>query len=348
MSAAEELEVQPGEVVLDLCAAPGGKTTQLAGKMNGEGLLVANEIHPQRAKILSQNIERMGVRNALVLNEDSHALAKHFPQFFDKILCDAPCSGEGMFRRDEIARTEWSPENVDKCASRQKEILQNVMIMLKPGGRLVYSTCTFSEEENEQNVDWLLANYSDLKFVKMLRIWPHKQKGEGHFVAVFEKMGQAEEQKMKLEKTSKLSDKFYREWESKVLRSPIESQSLLFGNNLYAVPENLPQLKGLKVLRAGLQLGSLEKKLFKPSHALAMALSKEEVKQFVDYKANSKEILDYLHGNTIPCDTSLKGWVLVCVEGVSLGWGKASLGMIKKSLPKGTSCVMEGLVVMIH
>ena len=335
MSAAEELDVQPGDWVLDLCAAPGGKTTQLAGKMKGKGLLVANEIHPQRAKILSQNIERMGIKNALVLNEDSFSLAKHFPNQFDKILCDAPCSGEGMFRRDEIARTEWSKENVVMCATRQREILENVMVMLKNGGQFVYSTCTFSKEENEKNVEWLLENYKELELEKMLRIWPHKQKGEGHFVAVFRKNGIKEEFDFKLEKTTQLKDKMYREWEKNVLKSPIEGKCLLFGNHLYLADENLPSLKGLKVIRAGLELGTLDKKIFKPAHALAMALRPLDVKQYVSYSADSKEILGYLRGETIPCSSQLKGWVLVCVDGISLGWGKASLGIIKNHYPKG-------------
>lgn len=335
MSAAEELDVQPGDWVLDLCAAPGGKTTQLAGKMKGKGFLVANEIHPQRAKILSQNIERMGIKNALVLNEDSFSLAKHFPNRFDKILCDAPCSGEGMFRRDEIARTEWSKENVAMCATRQREILENVLIMLKSGGQFVYSTCTFSREENEKNVEWLLENHKELELEKMLRIWPHKQKGEGHFVAVFRKNGIKEESDFKLEKTSPLKDKMYREWEKNVLKSSIEGKCLLFGNRLYLVNENLPSLKGLKVVRAGLELGILDKKIFKPAHALAMALHPIDVKQYVSYPADSKEILGYLRGETIPCSSQLKGWVLVCVDGMSLGWGRASAGIIKNHYPKG-------------
>ena len=152
MIAASLLNPQPGEMILDLCAAPGGKSTQAAARLGGEGLLVSNEIHPARAKILSQNIERMGIRNAVVTNEDSGRLTKYFPAFFDGIIVDAPCSGEGMFRKDETAVTEWSPENVRRCAGRQQEILENAAMMLKPGGRLVYSTCTFAPEEDEQAI----------------------------------------------------------------------------------------------------------------------------------------------------------------------------------------------------
>lgn len=198
MIAASLLNPQPGEMILDLCAAPGGKSTQAAARLGGEGLLVSNEIHPARAKILSQNIERMGIRNAVVTNEDSGRLTKYFPAFFDGIIVDAPCSGEGMFRKDETAVTEWSPENVRRCAGRQQEILENAAMMLKPGGRLVYSTCTFAPEEDEQAIGRFLEahpefaleetpDYSGLShgvpawgagvtdgIEKTVRIWPHR------------------------------------------------------------------------------------------------------------------------------------------------------------------------------
>ena len=163
MAVAELLGVLPGERVLDLCAAPGGKSTQVAGKLGQTGFLVSNEIHPARAKILSQNIERMGVGNCVVTNEDSGKLVSYFPDFFDRIVVDAPCSGEGMFRKDEQAREEWSPDNVKLCASRQAEILDNAAAMLKPGGYLVYSTCTFSREENEESILGFLNRHEDFE-----------------------------------------------------------------------------------------------------------------------------------------------------------------------------------------
>ncbi|UUZ93915.1 RsmB/NOP family class I SAM-dependent RNA methyltransferase [Paenibacillus sp. P25] len=184
MSAVEPLEPEPGELVLDLAAAPGGKSTHIAGKLQGEGLLIANEIHPVRARSLSENIERFGVRNAVVTNMAPQELADRFPRFFDKIMLDAPCSGEGMFRKDPEAIAEWSPEHVAMCTARQQDILRSTLAMLKPGGRLAYSTCTFNEQENERMIDWLLEQEPGLAVERTERIWPHLQRGEGHFVCV--------------------------------------------------------------------------------------------------------------------------------------------------------------------
>ena len=208
MAAVPFLDPQPGERILDLCAAPGGKSTQIAARMAGRGLLVSNEVHPARARILSQNVERMGIRNALVTNEEPARLAARFPLFFDRILVDAPCSGEGMFRKEEAALAGWSPENVAHCAKRQREILEEAARMLRPGGRLVYSTCTFSPEENEGTIGSFLARHEEFSLEdpplypgmshgnplwgegktegleKTVRIWPHRARGEGHFIAV--------------------------------------------------------------------------------------------------------------------------------------------------------------------
>ena len=210
MSVAEALSPKPGEQILDLCAAPGGKSTHLAGKMGGHGLLVCNEIHPARAKILSQNIERLGVENAVVTNMDPFRLAPEFPEFFDGIVVDAPCSGEGMFRKDENARNEWSPDHVKQCAGLQDGILDCAAAMLKDGGRIAYSTCTFSPEENEQSIARFLERHPEFSVVqpelvkyfsgghpewadgdeelkKTVRIWPHLADGEGHFLALLVK-----------------------------------------------------------------------------------------------------------------------------------------------------------------
>lgn len=213
MAVVSFLEPKPGECILDLCAAPGGKTTQIASQMRGKGLLISNEIHPARAKILSQNVERMGIPNALVCNEDAGHLAAAFPEFFDRIAVDAPCSGEGMFRKDEEARSQWSPENVERCARRQQEILDHAASMLKPGGRLVYSTCTFAPAENEGTISRFLSLHPEFRIEKTpkfeglsggrpewgdesredlketIRIWPHKTEGEGHYIAVLRKCG---------------------------------------------------------------------------------------------------------------------------------------------------------------
>ena len=208
MAVVELLDPKPGEYICDLCAAPGGKSSQIAGRLMGQGLLVSNEYVPKRAQILAQNMERMGVPNCVILNEDTVKLSQRFPGFFDRVVIDAPCSGEGMFRKDETAIENWSLQNVDLCAKRQMEILENGAGMLKPGGILVYSTCTFSEKEDEQVIAEFLNNHpefeadSSLPDVEMLdygfskgkipgtvRLWPHKIDGEGHFVARMIKKG---------------------------------------------------------------------------------------------------------------------------------------------------------------
>ncbi|MDO5409273.1 MAG: RsmF rRNA methyltransferase first C-terminal domain-containing protein [Lachnospiraceae bacterium] len=357
MSAAELLGALPGERVLDLCAAPGGKSSQLASAMKGEGLLVVNEIHPARAKILSQNMERMGVRNVLVCNETPARLADRFEGFFDRILCDAPCSGEGMFRKDENAVSEWSPEHVQMCADRQFSILLEAERMLKPGGRLVYSTCTFAEEENEGVIErfqevcpWMEADlsadcshFTPGKLPGTWHLWPHRLKGEGHGVAVLKKAGQRTDSReedakglLKKEKTIHWDDskklKEFKLWEKETLTAPLQGEYIFFGTRLYRVPEFCPPLKGLKVVRPGLQIGEQKGKIFKPDHALAMALVPGEVKQVID--CDQEQIYHYLQGETLNCGNE-KGWVLVCTDGVSSGWGKASSQIVKNHYPKG-------------
>lgn len=364
MSVVEYLEVKPGEQVLDLCAAPGGKTTQIAGFMKGEGLLVCNEIHPQRAKILSENIERLGVKNALVTNETPQRLSAVFPGFFDKILVDAPCSGEGMFRKNEEALTEWSLENVQMCAERQDEILEEAAKMLKPGGRICYSTCTFAPAENEDCMARFVTKHPQFHLVevekkgtmsagnpcyaqtkvegleKTIRLWPHKLDGEGHFIAVLEKEGVLETDYKPMsrndsEKPLKEKDcQEYLEFEKEFLKVKQGKEVFLFGEQLYAMPENMPGLKGLKVVRPGLHLGTLKKKRFEPSHALALSLKPEEVKYSWDLKSDSLEIKQYLSGQTFPAEGE-KGWYLITVEGYSIGWGKLAGGVMKNHYPKG-------------
>lgn len=377
MSAAALLQAEPGEKVLDLCAAPGGKSTQIASSMKGEGLLVVNEIHPARAKILSQNVERMGIRNALVCNESPASLAAHFPAFFDRILCDAPCSGEGMFRKDADAVGEWSPEHVIMCADRQFSILLEAEKMLKPGGRLVYSTCTFSEEENEEVISrfldacpWMEVDtetecpyFAPGKRTGVWRLWPHLLKGEGHGVAVLKKTGMAHESTCRgenYEKTAKSSArgkkkqnqgkssfglipwedrkvlKTYHDWEQSTLTETgienLKGDYLFFGENLYRLPPCAPSLNGLKVLRPGLHVGEIKGKVFKPAHALAMALKPEEVQIVIE--KDRTEVYRYLTGETLECGEE-KGWVLICTDGVSVGWGKAGSGIVKNHYPKG-------------
>ncbi len=336
------LNPEPGERVCDLCAAPGGKTTQIAGRMLGEGFLLCNEINPKRARVLSQNIERMGVSNALVTNEHPANLAQRFPGFFDRVLVDAPCSGEGMFRKEEAAVTDWSPETVEMCANRQAEILNSAAQMVRPGGRLVYSTCTFAPAEDEEAVAAFLNSHPEFSpepveapwFVKgengSYRMWPHKLLGEGHFAAVFRKAeGEQPEEPAgtKEEKLPKPWEQFAKELG---IRLP-EGKPMLFGQTLYWAPLEMPDLRKLKVMRPGLELGVIKKDRFEPAHALALWL--KECTNQVSFPADSKEIRDYLHGDVIPGE--VKGWCLVKADDYSIGWGKGDGRQIKNHYPKG-------------
>ena len=341
MSAVALLDPQPGENICDLCAAPGGKTTQIAGRMLGEGFLLCNEINPKRAKILSRNIERMGVGNALVTNEHPGKLAEKYAGFFDRVLIDAPCSGEGMFRKEEAAVTDWSQETVEMCARRQAEILDSGAALVRPGGRLVYSTCTFAPEENEMTIAAFLqrhpefvteeveAPWFDPAGAGQFRMLPHKILGEGHFGAVLRKLD-GEEADVPEEKPVSLPKAWTEFAESLGIRLGA-GKALQFGQSLYWVPENLPQLRGVKVLRPGLELGELKKDRFEPAHALALWLKDAENTQ--DFAADSQQIKAYMHGEVV--QSQQKGWCLVKVDGYSLGWGKGDGKVLKNHYPKG-------------
>ncbi len=346
------LDPQPGELILDLCAAPGGKTTQIAALMEGRGLLVCNEINPKRAKILARNIERMAVPNALVLNHHPRDLERHFTGCFDKILVDAPCSGEGMFRKEEAAVTDWSPETVRMCAERQGQILETAAKLLRPGGRLVYSTCTFAPEEDEGAVCAFLKNHPEFSieaadapalspgradFVgepaegieNTFRLWPHHQKGEGHYAAVLRKAGDGESA-LAASKAERLP-KEWTEFAKSLAISLPEGKPVLFGTSLYWLPEEAPELKGLKVLRPGLELGVCKKNRFEPAHALALWL--RTCASVQDYAPDSPEMADYLHGQVVPSEKT--GWTLVTAGGISIGWGKGDGRVLKNHYPKG-------------
>lgn len=335
MSVAEKLNARPGERILDLCAAPGGKTTQTAAKMKGQGLLVANEINAQRARILSQNVERLGLTNVLVTNESPDKLAERFVGYFDKIIVDAPCSGEGMFRKDETAINEWSEANVRMCAKRQDFILDCAADMLKPGGRMVYSTCTFAPDENEGSIERFIARNLRFEVESMERLWPHKIEGEGHFVAVLKKNDGCEG-RISLEKS--LAEKSipadYTSFAKEFFVEPLQGSFLLFGEQLYIMPEDMPALMGLKVLRPGLHLGTIKKNRFEPAHALALASKTGNLKNIVNLTSDSCELAAYLRGETlnVPGDN---GWCVITVDGYSLGLGKRVNSVVKNHYPRG-------------
>lgn len=335
------LDPQPGEWVCDLCAAPGGKTTQIAGRMLGQGFLLCNEINPKRAKILSRNIERMGVANALVTNEHPQKLAEKYPGLFDRVLIDAPCSGEGMFRKEEAAVTDWSPETVAMCANRQTEILDSGAALVRPGGRLVYSTCTFAPEENEQTVYKFLQRHPEF-FAEtaeapwftpagqgQFRLLPHKLLGEGHFAAVLRKMDGEEPER---EQTAGV--RLPAEWTAfaKELKITLpEGKAVLFGQSLYWAPGQMPDIRGVKVLRPGLELGEVKKGRFEPGHALALWLKNAAAE--VRLEADSPALERYLHGETVESDQ--RGWCLVKAGPFSIGWGKGDGKILKNHYPKG-------------
>ena len=335
------LDPKPGERVCDLCAAPGGKTTQIAGRMLGQGFLVCNEINPKRAKILSRNIERMGVANALVTNEHPETLASRFPGFFDRVLVDAPCSGEGMFRKEEAAVTDWSQETVQMCARRQREILDSAARLVRPGGRLVYSTCTFAPEEDEETVAAFLEAHPEFTpepveapwFVPgenaSYRMWPHKLLGEGHFAAVLRKT-----QGESGEVPACPGEKCPKAWESFAKELDItlpEGKAVSFGQSLYWAPMELPELNRLKVLRPGLELGTERKGRFEPAHALALWLKTCAIAE--SFPPESPEMKAYLHGDVVP--SGKKGWCLVQAGGYAIGWGKGDGSVLKNHYPKG-------------
>ncbi|WP_339321549.1 RsmF rRNA methyltransferase first C-terminal domain-containing protein [Paenibacillus sp. FSL W8-0194] len=348
MSAVEMLDPQPGETVLDLAAAPGGKSTHIASKMRGRGLLVSNEIHPERAKILAENVERMGIANSVVTCAPPDELSRRFPEAFDRIMLDAPCSGEGMFRKDPNALAEWSPAMVDLCAARQRDILDHAYLMLKPGGTMAYSTCTFNLSENEEMMAHFTSAYPDMELVSMKRLWPHEENGEGHFVAVLRKKDDGE-RTGKQKRTRKPQDKgknkaelaAYRDfasWAAEELPGfvPPAGTPVLFGEALYLLPSTEPlPIDGLKVPRAGLHLAHLKKNRVEPAHALALAIAPEQAKQRLLLEADGPEAAAYLRGETLPVAADLRGWTLVTVDGLPVGWGKASGGQLKNHYPKG-------------
>lgn len=344
MAPVEMMDVCPGDRVLDLCAAPGGKSTQIAAKLGGKGLLVSNEIVPNRSRILFENIERCGVQNAVVLNENPKNLEKRFEGFFDKILVDAPCSGEGMFRKDPVAAKEWTPESNDACAQRQLAILKSAEKMLAPGGTLVYSTCTFSKTENENLIYTFLQEYPQFSVCNVtlpglsagfepvsgaVRAFPHLCRGEGHFMVKLKK-GDGKVAKTPMWSPSTAKDckvffDFAKEYISK------DYDAYLSGENVYISDTPLPDLKGLKFIGAGIFAGKILKNRIEPQHHLAKALDLSEFKNV--YHATEDEIFSYFKGNTLPSD--IKGWCIVAHGGFGAGFAKGSDGMLKNHYPKG-------------
>ncbi len=360
---AELLAPQPGERILDLAAAPGGKTTHIAALMQGQGLLIANDISPKRVRDLARNVERWGARNVAVTNESPAHLADHFGAVFDRVLVDAPCSAEGVFRKEPAARGKWQPKLVESCALQQDAILQEAARLVLPGGILVYATCTFSPVEDEGTLarfledqpnfelvaapklpgfecgrpDWLEGADPSLGLEGAVRLWPHKAPGEGHFIAILRRNASAQPRSTlhapdlaPLPKEA--ADDLVRfVAETLNVQSP-QKRLALQGSHWYLLPEGLPDLAGLCVIHWGWWLGTAKKNRFEPSHALAMGLRVEDVRQTLPLSAADTDLMRYLRGEVLR-STGPDGWVLVTVDGYPLGWGKRVLGRLKSHLP---------------
>ncbi len=350
MSAVTALGVEPGDRVLDLCAAPGGKSTQIAAALSGTGLLWANEIVRPRAHILLSNIERMGVKNAVVSNMSPDVLCPRLEGFFDKVLVDAPCSGEGMFRKDKEAIFEWSVEHSLSCAERQKAIMNSAAKAVRPEGVLVYSTCTFSPDENEGVVESFLQDNPDFELIdtgckfgtKTLkyatRVYPYDG-GEGHFVAKFRKTkGRAykgamyryveppKEERLEIERF--LTD---------ILRNPSFHHYHVIDDRILNLPnpDLLPDLEGMNILRAGVKLGDFKKNRIEPHHNLATSLTPYEFKRRLIMGCDDLITARYISGEELEIDNWINGWGVATVNGITLGLGKAVNGHLKNKYPKG-------------
>jgi len=350
MMVAKLLGVETGDKVLDLCAAPGGKSSQVASYLQGKGLLVSNDISVKRVKDLSENIERMGISNAVVMNESVDKIADCFEGYFDKVILDAPCSGQGMFRKNSLTYDDWTYDKTLNLAKIQKDLILKAYRCLKKDGVMVYSTCTFATEENEEVIKYLLDNTnasiipikkekdfdgSILKVDGAVRLYPFNFEGEGHFICLVKcnddhfnhlKMGNKEASRKDME--------LYRAFEEDNLNISLSGNFVKMGDELHLLPNDCFCLDRFKVLRNGIHLGTIKEKRFEPNHALALYLKKEEVKNCLDFSYNSKEIKDYLKGFTLET-INKKGYVLICVEGISLGWCKDDGRLIKNLYPKG-------------
>lgn len=358
MTPANRLQIEPGDYVLDLCAAPGGKATELGAKLQGKGLLVANDISNSRAKALLKNLELMGIPNIYVTSEDPERLVGKFTGFFDKILVDAPCSGEGMFRREPKMISYWEEQGPEYYSAIQKTLILQAADMLKPGGKMLYSTCTFSVLENEGTIQWLLENRPEMKLIPMegyegfssgkngleqcVRIFPHRMQGEGHFLALLEKQGEAPLRKVQKKKTQKLpkeAEEFLKDcpgWDKNHAYS-----YRMQDERLYAVDANDGMPEKLRYLRTGLYLGDCKKNRFEPSQAFAMALKRDEFISSISFSREDERVIRYLKGETLDVEDKIdglkrkKGWQLVCVDDYPLGWAKLTGSSLKNKYYAG-------------
>jgi NOL1/NOP2/sun family putative RNA methylase len=346
-SAVAMMGVEQGDIVLDMCSAPGGKSTQIASLLKGNGLLVSNEIVKNRSNVLLSNIERMGIKNAVVISCHPQTIAEKLTGFFDKVLVDAPCSGEGMFRKDNEAKAEWSYEHTLTCAVRQLEILNSAKACLKENGVLVYSTCTYNTRENEgviekfieENPDFVIEDSGQsfgrntLKYAKRIFL---NDGGEGHFCCRLRKTSPAEGYTEGYSYTTPKNKKEILEFYDSLFKGrPFGENIEVIGTRVYAVPDNMPNLKGINVLRSGILLGEIKKNRIEPAHSAFMAVTPQQCVNSVDFRLDDENIRRFLHGEEISVDKNIKGYTAVAVEGIVTGFGKASNGTLKNKYPKG-------------
>lgn len=362
MTPASVLPVEKGERVLDLCAAPGGKATELAARLSHTGLLVANDASASRTKALLKNLEVFGMPNILITSEMGDRLDRYFHEFFDKILIDAPCSGEGMFRKQAHMIPAWEKQGPEVFARMQREILDQAAALLRPGGMMLYSTCTFSELENEGSMDSFLKMHLEFHLAdipwydgfcpgrpelvgsafpleKCVRLFPHKIDGEGHFLALLRKDGEpAERRPEKTGRPLKLPPElldFLKDVKLPFAPAGIQMRD----TKVFWMPEGIGRCPGLRFLRSGLYMGELLKKRFEPSQAFAMVLRKESYASVIDLSAADERVIRYLKGETIEAEPEEggrpEGWQLVCVDGYPLGWGKLVRGVLRNKYFSG-------------
>ncbi|MBM3909255.1 MAG: RsmF rRNA methyltransferase first C-terminal domain-containing protein [Firmicutes bacterium] len=348
MAVVPMLDIQPNDLVLDIAAAPGSKYTDIASRLGPQGFLIANDIDARRAQTLMFNIERLGLSQAIVTQHDPHHLPTLFPHFFDKILVDAPCSGEGMFRKDPAAVSAWSVEHVQTCATRQAYLLEDAVKLLKPGGRIVYSTCTFAPEENELLIRKFLETHPAFRLINHhlhhqfdakttqgvgVKLWPHLIRGEGHYVVVLQHQG-APSKPIKF--THRMKNPMPPAWirfAEETLSNQDFQPNFALDERLFQIPISYQYHSALHTLRAGVYVGDIEKNIFYPSHHLAHNLRIQDVKQNLNLTLDDSRLNRYLQGEEILADIE-KGWILISVDGLPLGWGKASQGRIKNHYPK--------------
>ena len=344
------LNIQKDDYILDMCAAPGGKTCAAASQLSEDGLMIANDIVPLRAKILSENVERFGLKNTIVTNCDPLVFENQLKGFFDKIILDSPCSGEGMFRKSDAAIETWSLEKVHECAHIQRQLLDAAMNLLKPEGQLIYSTCTYNTIENEEQIQYLLNHYNcsliplkkshgmspGMNMEEAVRLYPHHYQGEGHFIALIQKHGEMTPFKSKNLKPviSKQNQLLVQDFYKTYLNCKVPTYLYDNNNHIYAILPQFPELKGIRVLRNGFYLGECKKNRFEPSLALALTLQINDVKQFYRFHENDQEVTQYLHGETIEGSTQ-KGYGIIFVEDYPLSFYKESNHQAKNLYPKG-------------